>query len=106
VTLRRRGEGGEGERALTRLIGLDLRPSDVTAGRTFCEAVLAARGPNGMDVVWRDVEHLPSPAEVAEPSRWLVRLAAEEASSGMAADIDDAPLDVEIPDDLGGLDEG
>jgi putative hydrolase len=105
VTLRRRSEGGAGEQALTQLIGLDLRPADVRAGRTFCEAVLAARGPDGMDVVWRDAAHLPTPAEIAEPSRWLVRLAAEEASAGVAADVGDLPLDVEIPDDLGGLDE-
>jgi putative hydrolase len=106
VTLARRGEGGEGERFLTQLIGLDLRPSDVRAGRVFCEAVLAARGPNGMDVVWRDVEHLPTPAEIVEPARWLLRLAAEEAEEGVASDFSDlTPADIDIPDDLGGLDD-
>jgi putative hydrolase len=105
VTMRRRHEGGAGERFLTQLIGLDLRPSDVQAGQRFCDAVLAARGPNGLDVVWRDVAHLPSPGEIAEPSRWLVRLAAEEASTGVAPALDDLPeADIEIPDDLGGLD--
>lgn len=109
ITLRRRADGGEGERFLAQLIGLDLKPEDVRAGRTFCEAVLAARGPNGLDVVWRDPAHLPSPAEIAEPSRWLVRLAAEEAAAGAAPAVDptleDAPLDVEIPDDLSDLDD-
>lgn len=104
VTMRRRGERGEGERFLSQLIGLDLRPADVRAGASFCEAVLAARGPGGLDVVWRDVAHLPSPAEVADPSRWLLRLAAEEARLGVAPETDDLPpADIEVPDDLGGL---
>ncbi len=106
VTMRRRGEGGEGERVLSQLIGLDLRPSDVRAGRDFCEAVLTARGPNGMDVVWRDAAHLPTPAEISDPSRWLLRLAAEEATTGVEVGTDDLPeADIEIPDDLGGLDD-
>ncbi len=105
VTVRRRGEQGPGEQFLAQLIGLDLRPSDVRAGEAFCEAVLAARGPNGLDVIWRDAAHLPTPAEIAEPSRWLIRLAAEEAETGVAPALDDLPpADVEIPDDLGGLD--
>jgi putative hydrolase len=104
VSLRRRREGGPGERFLTQLIGLDLRPTDVRAGRAFVEAVLAARGPDGLDVVWRDAAHLPAPDEVAEPSRWLVRLAAEEAAAGAPAEVADLPLDVDIPDDPGALD--
>lgn len=105
VTTRRRSERGEGERFLTQLIGLDLRPSDVRAGAAFCEAVLGARGPGGLDVIWRDVAHLPTPTEIAEPSRWLIRLAAEEATMGVAPDTDDLPpADIDIPDDLGGLD--
>lgn len=105
ITMRRRGEQGKGEQFLAQLIGLDLRPSDVRAGGAFCEAVLAARGPGDMDVVWRDVAHLPSPAEIADPSRWLIRLAAEEAEAGTVPDRDLPPADVEIPDDLGSLDD-
>ncbi|MGI9017306.1 MAG: zinc-dependent metalloprotease [Euzebya sp.] len=106
ITVRRRGEQGPGEQFLTQLIGLDLRPSDVRAGQAFCTAVLAARGPTRLDVVWRDAAHLPTPAEIADPSRWLVRLAAEEADLGVAADLDQLPsADIEIPDDLEGLDD-
>ena len=105
VTRRRRAEAGTGERFLTQLIGLDLRPSDTEQGRRFCEAVLTARGVPGLDAVWRDPAHLPSPAEIADPSRWLLRLAAEEADEGVAPATDDLPAaDIEIPDDLGGLD--
>lgn len=105
TTLRRRGEQGKGEQFLAQLIGLDLRPSDVRAGQAFCQAVLAARGAQGMDVVWRDVAHLPTPFEIAEPSRWLIRLAAEEATTGVTSDVDLPPADIEIPDDLGGLED-
>lgn len=106
ITLRRRSEQGPGEQFLAQLIGLDLRPADVRAGQAFCEAVLEARGPHGLDIIWRDAAHLPSPAEIAEPSRWLLRLAAEEAETGVAPELSDLPsADIEIPDDLGGLDE-
>src|SRR5680860_894919 len=71
-----------------------------------------ARGQAGLDRVWRRPELLPSPDELAEPSRWLVRLAAQE-DSGIgtgrardAGDLDDlAELGFEIPDDLGGLED-
>jgi len=99
---RRRGEQGPGEQALSSLIALDLRPADRRAGEAFCSAVIAARGQSGLDRAWRGPQWLPSPAELEEPSRWLVRLAADTD----AAD-DAAPLDwsVEVPDDLSGLDE-
>lgn len=98
---RRRAEKGAGEQFLEQLIGLDLKPSDVRAGQDFCAAVIAARGQAGLDRAWRGAAYLPSPAEIADPSRWLVRLAADE----LDADLDDEPIDLEIPDDLGGLDE-
>lgn len=105
VTRQRRAAAGTGEQFLSRLTGMDLRPEDTDAGRRFCEAVLTARGPRGLDAVWRDVAHLPTPGEIADPSRWLLRLAAEEAEDGTAAgDADLPPLDIDIPDDLGGLD--
>jgi len=109
---RRRAEKGPGERFLQQLVGLDLQPADVRQGQAFCAAVLSARGQTGLDRVWRRPELLPSPGELAEPSRWLVRLAAQEdAGIGTgrardAGDLDDlAELGFEIPDDLGGLED-
>lgn len=98
---RRRGERGRGEQALSSLLALDLRPADRRAGEGFCRAVVAARGQEGLDRAWRGPEWLPSTAELEDPSRWLVRLAADE---NVADDV--APLDAgfEIPDDLSGLD--
>jgi putative hydrolase len=99
---RRRAEKGAGERYLEQLIGLDLRPEDGRAGEAFCEAVLAARGQAGLDRAWRSADHLPSPAELADPSRWLIRLAAEEDPVDLAGPEER----LEIPDDLSGLDQG
>jgi uncharacterized protein (DUF2342 family) len=75
---RRRAEKGPGERFLEQLIGLDLKPADVRLGQAFCDAVIAARGQEGLDRAWQRPAHLPSAAELAEPSRWLVRMAAAE----------------------------
>ncbi len=98
---RRRAEKGAGERYLEQLIGLDLRPSDARAGQEFCDAVLAARGQAGLDRAWRSAADLPTPAELADPSRWLVRLAATEDPVDL---LGPAGM-LEIPDDLTGLDE-
>ncbi|MPZ87744.1 MAG: hypothetical protein GEU81_06640 [Nitriliruptorales bacterium] len=98
---RRRAEKGAGEQFLEQLIGLDLKPSDVRAGQAFCDAVIAARGQAGLDRVWRGAEHLPSPAELLEPSRWLIRLATDEVEADLGHD----PIDLDIPDDLAGLDD-
>ncbi|MGH8903278.1 MAG: zinc-dependent metalloprotease [Egibacteraceae bacterium] len=86
---RRRAERGPGERFLAQLIGLDLKPADFRLGQTFCDAVIAARGQEGLDRVWQDPSSLPTERELADPSVWLVRMAARE-----------------IEADLGNLDDG
>lgn len=99
---RRREAKGAGERYLEQLVGLDLKPADADAGAAFCAAVLAARGQEGLDRAWRGPEYLPSAEELADPSRWLVRLAAEETDLDVELDERELP---HIPDDLGELDE-
>lgn len=79
---RRRAEPGPGERMLQQLIGLDLKPADVRLGQGFCDAVIAARGQEGLDRAWEGSANLPTLAELSEPSRWLVRMAAAELDSG------------------------
>jgi putative hydrolase len=79
---RRRAEQGPGERFLAQLVGLDLTPADVRQAQAFCDAVIAARGQEGLDRVWRDPGHLPRLDELSEPSRWLVRMAALELEAG------------------------
>lgn len=76
--IRRRAEHGPGERFLAQLVGLDLSPADIRNAQAFCSAVIAARGQEGLDRVWENPAHLPEAGELAEPSRWLVRMAAAE----------------------------
>lgn len=78
AAIRRRAEKGAGERFLEQLVGLDLKPSDVRQGARFCDAVVEARGVDGLDRVWAGAELLPTAAELVEPSRWLVRMAARD----------------------------
>ena len=87
---RRRAEKGPGERALEQLLGLDLKPADVRVGPAFCEAVITARGRAGVDRAWQSADSLPSAAELAEPSRWLVRMAAAEIQAELDADRPDS----------------
>lgn len=83
---RRRASRGPGERFLQQLVGLDLKPSDVRLGQSFCDAVIAARGQEGLDRAWQRAEHLPTAGELADPSRWLVRMAAAELDAGSGED--------------------
>ncbi|MGH8910304.1 MAG: zinc-dependent metalloprotease [Egibacteraceae bacterium] len=87
ATRRRRATSGPGERFLAQLIGLDLKPADFRLGQTFCEAVVTARGQEGLDRVWESPTCLPTERELADPSAWLVRLAAREIERGIEADL-------------------
>jgi putative hydrolase len=87
---RRRAGQGPGERMLQQLIGLDLKPADVRVGQSFCDAVIAARGQEGLDRAWEAPANLPTPAELSEPSRWLVRMAAAELDAQLGP-ADDGP---------------
>jgi uncharacterized protein (DUF2342 family) len=71
---------------LHQLIGLDLLPRQVRDAKAFCDAVIAARQQAGLDRVWRDPSHLPTPEELDDPSRWLVRMAAVELEQGKSSD--------------------
>jgi putative hydrolase len=83
---RRRAEKGPGEQFLEQLIGLDLKPADLRQGRQFCDAVVAARGQAGLDRAWVSAAHLPDAEELADPSRWLVRMAATELEAELGHD--------------------
>jgi len=79
VMSRRRAEKGPGEKFMEQLIGLDLKPADHRLGQRFCEAVVEARGQEGLDRAWQRAEWLPKRSELDEPSHWLVRLAGAES---------------------------
>ncbi len=90
VLRRRRAERGHGEVLLAQLLGLDLKHDDETLGEIFVSTVEDARGPEGLRRALAHPENLPDAEELADPSRWLARMAGGE----------------EIPDDASGLFEG
>ncbi|MBA2530427.1 MAG: zinc-dependent metalloprotease [Euzebyales bacterium] len=91
VVRRRRADKGPGERFLEQLVGLDLKPADFRLGQSFCDAVIAARDQEGLDRVWRDAGALPHRDELANPSGWLLRMAAADIEADLEADL--GPLD-------------
>lgn len=97
VLRRRRATRGDGEQLLQQLLGLDLKPDDETLGDGFLAAVDEAQGTSGMLRTLAHPENLPDAEELAEPSRWLVRMASGEDipddASELFAGLGDAPVE-------------
>jgi len=79
VLRRRRAVKTDGEQLLAQLLGLDLRSTDESPGEAFVAAVEDARGAEGLRRALAHPENLPDRDELADPSRWLLRLAAGES---------------------------
>jgi putative hydrolase len=71
---RRRESRGLPWRVLERLLGLELKMRQYEVGRSFCDAVVDAGGPELLTVSWRSPAELPSTQELAEPALWLARV--------------------------------
>ncbi len=70
---RRRADRAPLVRLLERLIGLDLKLAQYEIGKAFCDAVVAARGIEGLNVAWSDPGLLPTADELRAAERWLDR---------------------------------
>jgi coenzyme F420 biosynthesis associated uncharacterized protein len=70
---RRRRERAWPWRILERMLGMELKMRQYEVGRRFCDAVVAEAGPQGLSVVWRSAEMLPSASEIEDPGAWLAR---------------------------------
>ncbi len=70
---RRRSSGLE--RTFQRAIGFESKVRQYEIGERFVAAVVDRAGMDGFNVVWQQEANLPSLAEVAEPDRWLARVA-------------------------------
>lgn len=107
VLRRRRAEQGPGEQKLATLLGLDLQPDDETLGDDFISAVNEARGLAGLRRALAHPENLPDSEEVADPSRWLVRMAGgEDIPDDPSALFGPGEAPVEPPGDERRPDEG
>jgi coenzyme F420 biosynthesis associated uncharacterized protein len=70
----RRRTGGM-ERGLQRAIGFETKIAQYDTGERFVRGVVDAAGMETFNRIWEREEHLPTLEEVADPSRWLGRVA-------------------------------
>lgn len=74
--VRRRHEGrSEEERAVERLLGIDVKAEQYRLGRAFCDHVAEATDEATLARMWASAEALPSMPELEEPRLWLARMA-------------------------------
>jgi coenzyme F420 biosynthesis associated uncharacterized protein len=71
----RRRRAGSLERTFQRAIGFDKKIQQYDAGERFVREVVARAGMEGFNRVWLAPSALPSVDEVAEPDRWIERVA-------------------------------
>ncbi len=97
ILRRRRATHSDGEALLARLLGLDLKPDDESVGDSFLETVSAGRGTAGLREALAHPENLPDLDELADPSQWLLRMAAADSlpddPSALFGDLGDAPVE-------------
>ena len=70
---RRRASGVE--RTFQRAIGFDKKIEQYDAGERFVREVVSRSGMEGFNRVWLAPESLPTVEEIAEPDRWVARVA-------------------------------
>ncbi len=62
------------DRVLRRLLGLDTKLAQYRDGAAFVRAVRGQVGLTGFNAVWSSADHLPLPAEIADPAAWVRRV--------------------------------
>lgn len=76
---RRRQGTGLVDRAIRRLLGIDVKLRQYAEGSRFVAAVVDAVGMPAFNQVWTSPNTLPSVAEVADPQRWIARVVGSPA---------------------------
>jgi len=71
---RRRSRGGV-EKVFQQAIGFESKVQQYASGERFVREVVAGAGMEGFNRVWQDEANLPTPEEVADPARWVGRVA-------------------------------
>jgi coenzyme F420 biosynthesis associated uncharacterized protein len=71
---RRRSRGGV-EKVFQQAIGFETKVKQYATGERFVRSVVAEAGMDGLNRVWSDEANLPSPEEIADPARWVGRVA-------------------------------
>lgn len=71
----RRAAGTSGwEGFLRRVLGMDLKARQYAQGASFVRAVMADGGMPRLNAVWESADHLPTRAEIEDPTQWLARV--------------------------------
>jgi uncharacterized protein (DUF2342 family) len=71
--IRRHREGRSADRALERLLGLEMKMEQYRLGRAFCDRVASLTDQATLARMWQSAEALPSMPELEEPTLWLAR---------------------------------
>jgi coenzyme F420 biosynthesis associated uncharacterized protein len=74
VLRQRRQQANPAARMLQKLIGLDAKLKQYEQGENFIAAVEKVGGPALLDRAWEEPAHLPSIAEIRDPSAWVARV--------------------------------
>jgi coenzyme F420 biosynthesis associated uncharacterized protein len=74
-SLKDRRRASSMERAFQKAIGFDQKIRQYDIGERFVEEVVRVAGMEGFNLMWKDEANLPTLAEVADPGRWLARVA-------------------------------
>lgn len=74
-SLRERRQTTGVEKGFQRAIGFETKIAQYDAGERFVRLVVDEVGMAGFNRVWEREEHLPSAEEIAEPARWVTRVA-------------------------------
>jgi coenzyme F420 biosynthesis associated uncharacterized protein len=61
---------------MQKLMGLDAKLAQYEQGEQFIAEIERERGVEAINVVWEDVAHLPSIAEIRDPAEWMNRVPA------------------------------
>jgi coenzyme F420 biosynthesis associated uncharacterized protein len=78
---RRRSSRSAPERAIQRLLGLDIKMRQYEQGKRFCDAVVAAAGLEVLDRVWEAPASLPTAQELDHPADWVARVGPAPAAA-------------------------
>jgi coenzyme F420 biosynthesis associated uncharacterized protein len=73
--LKQRRHSSGAEKAFQRAIGLESKVAQYDVGEQFVRQIVERAGWDGFNLVWRSEAELPTLDEIAEPDRWLQRVA-------------------------------
>jgi coenzyme F420 biosynthesis associated uncharacterized protein len=61
-------------RLVARFLGMEMKLRQYERGKTFCDAIVAAAGPQALSEVFSSPSALPTLAEIEDPPTWLTRM--------------------------------